>query len=162
MRQGAVPKWLREQSAKLRCSGSTPLGASTPRLCVVCLVDLVHLVSLTDIVAMGSEPAGHDLRTVGAGPPAGWKVHGFFRRSSKQESIVPRPPSSSRSAGPTSIYKLRTYGMSNALREDRDASACSSRSTGLYSSVLLQLTPCLNPLLLPIRIPHALFSDSGA
>jgi hypothetical protein len=28
--QGAVPKWLREQSAKLRCSGSTPLGASKP------------------------------------------------------------------------------------------------------------------------------------
>ena len=27
---GAVPKWLREQSAKLRCSGSTPLGASKP------------------------------------------------------------------------------------------------------------------------------------
>ena len=27
--RGAVPKWLREQSAKLRCSGSTPLGAST-------------------------------------------------------------------------------------------------------------------------------------
>jgi hypothetical protein len=26
--RGAVPKWLREQSAKLRCSGSTPLGAS--------------------------------------------------------------------------------------------------------------------------------------
>ena len=25
---GAVPKWLREQSAKLRCSGSNPLGAS--------------------------------------------------------------------------------------------------------------------------------------
>ena len=30
--RGAVPKWLREQSAKLRCSGSTPLGASTPHL----------------------------------------------------------------------------------------------------------------------------------
>ena len=29
--RGAVPKWLREQSAKLRCSGSTPLGASTSR-----------------------------------------------------------------------------------------------------------------------------------
>ncbi len=29
---GAVPKWLREQSAKLRCSGSTPLGASTTAL----------------------------------------------------------------------------------------------------------------------------------
>ena len=27
-RQGAVPKWLREQSAKLRFSGSNPLGAS--------------------------------------------------------------------------------------------------------------------------------------
>ena len=27
--EGAVPKWLREQSAKLRFSGSTPLGAST-------------------------------------------------------------------------------------------------------------------------------------
>ena len=26
--QGAVPKWLREQSAKLRFSGSNPLGAS--------------------------------------------------------------------------------------------------------------------------------------
>src|SRR5207249_9491884 len=26
--RGAVPKWLREQSAKLRCSGSNPLGAS--------------------------------------------------------------------------------------------------------------------------------------
>ena len=26
--EGAVPKWLREQSAKLRFSGSTPLGAS--------------------------------------------------------------------------------------------------------------------------------------
>src|SRR5712691_4178756 len=32
--QGAVPKWLREQSAKLRCSGSTPLGASKPSLLV--------------------------------------------------------------------------------------------------------------------------------
>src|SRR5207244_7045760 len=28
-RQGAVPKWLREQSAKLRCGGSIPPGAST-------------------------------------------------------------------------------------------------------------------------------------
>lgn len=28
--RGAVPKWLREQSAKLRCSGSNPLGASKP------------------------------------------------------------------------------------------------------------------------------------
>jgi hypothetical protein len=26
--EGAVPKWLREQSAKLRFSGSIPLGAS--------------------------------------------------------------------------------------------------------------------------------------
>jgi hypothetical protein len=26
--EGAVPKWLREQSAKLRFSGSNPLGAS--------------------------------------------------------------------------------------------------------------------------------------
>jgi hypothetical protein len=26
---GAVPKWLRERSAKPRCSGSSPLGAST-------------------------------------------------------------------------------------------------------------------------------------
>ncbi len=26
--QGAVPKWLREQSAKLRCGGSNPPGAS--------------------------------------------------------------------------------------------------------------------------------------
>ena len=30
--RGAVPKWLREQSAKLRCSGSTPLGASKQNL----------------------------------------------------------------------------------------------------------------------------------
>ena len=30
---GAVPKWLREQSAKLRCSGSNPLGASKVFLC---------------------------------------------------------------------------------------------------------------------------------
>ena len=27
--RGAVPKWLREQSAKLRCGGSNPPGAST-------------------------------------------------------------------------------------------------------------------------------------
>ena len=26
--KGGVPKWLREQSAKLRCSGSNPLAAS--------------------------------------------------------------------------------------------------------------------------------------
>ena len=26
--RGAVPKWLREQSAKLRCGGSNPPGAS--------------------------------------------------------------------------------------------------------------------------------------
>ena len=32
--RGAVPKWLREQSAKLRCSGSTPLGASKQSLLV--------------------------------------------------------------------------------------------------------------------------------
>ena len=30
--RGAVPKWLREQSAKLRCSGSNPLGASKQSL----------------------------------------------------------------------------------------------------------------------------------
>src|SRR2546425_7342544 len=30
--QGAVPKWLREQSAKLRCGGSNPPRASTPNL----------------------------------------------------------------------------------------------------------------------------------
>ena len=29
---GAVPKWLRERSAKPRCSGSSPLGASSPIL----------------------------------------------------------------------------------------------------------------------------------
>ena len=32
--RGAVPKWLREQSAKLRCSGSNPLGASKQSLLV--------------------------------------------------------------------------------------------------------------------------------
>jgi hypothetical protein len=29
MRQGGVPKWLRERSAKPRCSGSNPLAASS-------------------------------------------------------------------------------------------------------------------------------------
>jgi hypothetical protein len=28
--QGGVPKWLRERSAKPRCSGSNPLAASNP------------------------------------------------------------------------------------------------------------------------------------
>src|SRR2546427_12006420 len=30
--RGAVPKWLREQSAKLRCGGLIPPRASTPNL----------------------------------------------------------------------------------------------------------------------------------
>ena len=30
--EGGVPKWLRERSAKPRCSGSNPLAASTSHL----------------------------------------------------------------------------------------------------------------------------------
>ena len=67
-------------------------------------------LSCMDIVAMGSEPAGHDLRAVARGATRQAERAGILRRSSKQEAIVQRPPSSSRSAG-RFYNKLRTYGM---------------------------------------------------
>ena len=62
---GAVPKWLRERSAKPLCNGSNPFGASYPAQ-VVELVDTRDLKSLELFVREGSIPSLGNMPPVAA------------------------------------------------------------------------------------------------